>query len=313
MSLPAIECVRRGLYSLRANWELVLMQWLGTLAVVVLVVAGLLPPLLVAGVGVVREAIGEPGDWGAWAGDLVERLLANPLPLAAALVGTLAVWTLALVVYSFFMAGTYGVLAAADRQAPAGPPRDYRLFRTFSRRDFGGWGGRYLWRFFWFVNLYAVVLTLLLAVFVALVVAAALGGRRWGTPAAFGIGCGGALPLVFLLVVVALWIALAQADLGRPGSGVLRASRRGLTVLGRRLGAVLLVFLLFVAGASALGVLFLPLAFASEIGLREAFPARLAANLFIQVLQWLVSAAFNIALAGTLVALMRSELRESAA
>ena len=68
------------------------------------------------------------------------------------------------------------------------------------------------------------------------------GGERWGGPAAVGIGCGGALPLGFLLVASSLWSLLAVADAARRESGTLAAARQGLRVLGRRLGAIVLIF-----------------------------------------------------------------------
>jgi hypothetical protein len=94
-----------------------------------------------------------PEDWEAWGAELAERLTTASGGLAAAALAALFVWTLAFVVFCFFQAGTYGILYAGDRQAPAGVPAHAQWFRTFSRRDFSGFGGRHLWRFFWFFNL----------------------------------------------------------------------------------------------------------------------------------------------------------------
>ena len=159
--------------------------------------------------------------------------------LLLALVAMLAVWLLSLLLHCYFQAGTFGILTAADRQALPGARRDRRLFPHLqparllrlgralrlavlraARPVFGSWRCCWGWRpcsgcspWRW---------------------AAGSGGRG----AALGIGCGGALPLGFLALVAGLWFHVAQADLAREGSGVRAASRRGLDVLGRRLGAV---------------------------------------------------------------------------
>jgi hypothetical protein len=307
MALPAIECVRRGALSLRANWELVVVQWLATLALVALVLLGLVPPLLAVGVGSLGALASGARDWWRWLPDLAGRLEVVAVPLLAALVGTLAVWLLAFLIHCWVQAGTYGVLVAADRQAPAGPGGDWRWFRTWSGRDFAGWAGRYLWRFFWFLNLYAALASLLLLLFVLLMAGAVAGGQRWGWPAALGIGCGGTLPLLFLGVVLGLWMSLAQADLAREGSGVALATRRGLRVLGRRLGGVLLVWLLFVAASTALAMVFTPFSLGADLLLRDAPAVSLAVGLAVAAVQALASSALTIALAAGLVALMRDD------
>ena len=129
--LSAADCLRRGWANLSANWELVFLQWVQLLLVAALLAVSLVPPLAV---------IGSLG-----AGRALGRAVGPSLLLA--LVALLALWTLALLVYSFFQAGTYGILAAADRQALPGGRRSPLFFRTFSLRDFLGWGGRYVWRF----------------------------------------------------------------------------------------------------------------------------------------------------------------------
>jgi hypothetical protein len=313
MALPAIECLRRGLWSLRANWELVAMQWLATLVLVAFLLLGLLPPLVVLGVGSLSALAAELRRWPEWMPAGPFHLAELGAPLLAALVGTLAIWMLAFFVYCYFQAGTYGVLVAADRQAPAHAGRaagDWRLFRTWSGRDFNGWGGRYLWRFFWFVNLYLAFASVLILLFAVLIVGAVFGGQWWGWPAGVGIGCGGSLPLVFLGMVLGLWMGLAQADLARAASGVRAASRRGLRVLGRRLGGVLLIWLVFLAAAMAVGMLFAPFSVGLDLVLRDAPGVRLGVSLAVTAVQTLVSGALAVFLAASLVALMRGEADE---
>ncbi|MFP5286295.1 MAG: hypothetical protein ACLGI9_11210 [Thermoanaerobaculia bacterium] len=304
MRLSAVDCLRRGWGSLMANWELVVLQWLQNILVTVLFLLGFLVPLLMLGLGT---------DLFTASGPSLEELaveLFNLTPtLLLALLAALAIWTVAFLVHCYFQAGTYGILVTADRQALPGPPRDRRLFRTFSLRDFLGWGGRYVWRFFWFINLFCVLVSLVFLVAVLWLVFIAQGGQRWGEPAAMGIGCGGALPLGFLILVLGLWFGVAQADLAREESGVGAASRVGLSVLGRRLGAVALLFLLVLMASVALAIAFLPLSIGVDLVLPDAPVARAVVHVLLFLLQGLPSALLMLALAAALVALVRSELQ----
>ncbi len=189
MRLSAGDCLRRGWTNLAANWELVLLQWLQSLVVLVLMALGLLLPVVTLGadaLGAGRSAakvlavatarLGHPGR------------LSPPVILAG--VAMLAVWLLSVLVHSWFQAGTYGVLTSAERQALPGRRRPRLLFRTFSLRDFSGWGGLYLGRFFrLLVVFWALALPLAVAVLVWLI-SLAVGGRSgasrpcWGSPSA---------------------------------------------------------------------------------------------------------------------------------
>src|SRR5262249_58772011 len=151
---------------------------------------------------------------------LLPRVEGRLAGFAAALVGTLALWLLALLFHCYVQAGTYGVLLAGDRQALPGAPRSFRLFRTFTWRSFLGWAGRYGARFFGFANLFGLFV-LGWALLVLLWMGATLAGaEHWGEGGALGIGCGGALPLGCVLLVLGLWYGVAQADLARDGSGI---------------------------------------------------------------------------------------------
>jgi hypothetical protein len=314
MRLTAVECLRRGLGSLAANWELVPIQWLGSLLVAALMVAGLAVPVAMLEGGLdlsAREAARSLTDLFQALGDLSPVLLLG-------LVALLALWTAAFLLHCYIQAGTYGVLLTADRQAPpsrpgskprAGRPRARALFRTFSRTDFFGWGGRYVWRFFGLVNLFWVLLLVVAlgtVLWLAFIVA---GGERWGSTAALGIGCGGVLPLGFLTLVFAFGFSVAQADLAREDSGVWVAFRVGFSVLGRRLGAVLLVYLVFLAAAVALSVLFIPASLAADTLLGDAPGMHALAQIFLLFVQGIPSALLSVALAAALVALVRSEIR----
>jgi hypothetical protein len=311
MGLPAIDCIQRGVTSLRANWELALVQLLQSLAVTAVVLAGLLPPLAVVGFGTLDALRGAaPGDplalqraLSAWLGALRVDVTA----LAAACGATALVWLLAFLLYCWFQGGIYGVLAAADRQAPPGALREVAWFRTYRWRDLRGWAGRFTWRFFafWcFALLPALAGALATAGWIGLV---AWGWARWGGGAALGIGCGGALPIAFGWGAFALWTNLAAAALAEEESGVLAAARHGLAVLGRRLGGVLLIALVFAAAAVATSLVFAPLSMAFDFILREELLANLTATAVLGLAQAMLSSLIGVAAVGTLIALVRSE------
>jgi hypothetical protein len=310
MRLSAADCLRRGWTNLAANWELVLLQWLQSLVVLVLMALGLLLPVVTLG----ADALGA----GRSAAKVLEVATArlghlgrlSPAVLLAG-IAMLAVWLLSVLVHSWFQAGTYGVLTSAERQALPGRRRPRLLFRTFSLRDFSGWGGLYLGRFFrLLVVFWALALPLAAAVLVWLV-SLGVGGEVWGKPAVLGIAFGGLLPLGFLFLVAGLWSHVAQADLAREGSGARAAARRGLTVLGRRLGAVFLLVFLAAGAGLALAFLFVPVSIVPEILLSSAPKVRAFVLVVLFLLQGIPSALLTMVLASSLVALVRGEaLRE---
>jgi hypothetical protein len=312
MALAAIDCVRRGLRNARANWELIAVQWLSGWILLVLGVAGLVPVFLVLGL-TAADFPARPEEWESWWTEIGARLAEASSGLAAAGLAAILVWTLGFLVFCFFQAGTYGVLYAGDRQAPAGVPAERQWFRTYSRRDFSGWGGRHLWRFFWFINLYASLLLLACLALALLVGAAVWAGREWGAPAGIGLGCGGSLPLIFAVVVLVVWFVLAQADLPREEGGVGAASRRGWRVLGRRLGGVLLIVFLMVLASSAIAILFAPFSVLINFLFSDRMLPFLAVRGLLLAAESLFSSAIGVALAASLIALVRSEAENRAA
>lgn len=303
MRLSAADCLRRGWTNLAANWELVLLQWLQTFCVLALMALGVLLPLLIVGANLL--ALGSATRQA----EEMARRVANLSPaLLLALVAMLAVWTLSLLLHCYFLAGTYGVLTAADRQALPGSRRRREFFRTFSLRDFLGWGTLYVWRFLRLLLLFWGLVFLLGGVVVVWLLFLGVGAGQWGESAALGIGCGGVLPVGFLVLVTGLWLNLAQADLAREGASVGAASRRGIAVLGRRLGAVCGLFLLTVAALAALAIVFFPLSAALDALLAGApLLLRALVRCLLFLLQSLPNTLLAMVLAGSLVALMRSE------
>jgi hypothetical protein len=308
----ALDCLRRGLASSGANWELVVVQWLHGFVLSVLFVVGAALPFLALGYDL-AQAESPWDDLERTSDELVRRAQGRLLVLLAALLGMLLLWLLAVYLHAWVQAGTYGVLHAADRQAPPGEPgvrlfRDsaWRAYRTFAWRNFFGWAGLYGSRFFGFANL-AGLFFVLWSVAVPLWATATLGGAaRWGETGALGIGCGGALPLGFVLVVLLLWYAVAQADLAREGSGVWVASRSGFAVLGARLGTVILLFAAFLCPFVLLAVAGLAARAAGPLW--SGRPAlRAAAETGFTLVASLTQGLLLVALGGTLVALVRSE------
>lgn len=302
MRLSTLDCLRRGWTNLAANWELVLLQWLEWLLLTALLALGLFLPLLIVGANLMGL-----GNAARQAEALARRLADLSPALLLALIAMLAVWLASLLLHSYFQAGAYGVLAAADRQALPGPRRSKEFFRTFSLRDFLGWGGLYMWRFFGVLLLFGLFTFLLGGAVLLWLLFLGAGGVQWGGPAALGIGCGGALPMGFLALVLGLWLHLAQADLARDGSSVRAASRRGIAVLGRRLGTVIALFLVALAVAFALAVVFFPLGAAADALLAGAPLMRSLVRFLLFLLQSLPNTLLAMVLAGALVALVRSE------
>jgi len=308
MRLTAADCLRRGWSNLAANWELVVIQWLESFLVAAMLAFGLVLALVILGM----DALGSGGWTSREVEEVLRRLAGSSSSLPLALTAMLAVWLSALLLHCYFQAGTYGILTAADRQALPGARRSRLLFRTFSGRDFLGWGGLYMWRFFGTLVLFWGLALLMGMVVLLWLVFLGVGGGRWGTQAALGIGCGGALPVGFLLLAFGLWFHVVRADLARDGSSVRTAARQGLSVLGRRLGAVLALWLLFLGAAVVLAIVFLPLSTLTASLLAGTPRVRALVQLILMLLHALPATLLAMALAGSLVALVRSETRGEA-
>lgn len=306
--LTAFQAIGRGLANLRANWQLVLMYLAQTLAVTAVVLLGVAVPVILVGFDRLEGLDGwEPASGGeAWA-DFVALLAELGAPFFLGLLGAAVVWFLALVLLSWFQGGFYGVLAAADRQAPPGRVANAGFFRTFSLANYSGWGMRFLWRYFWFWNLVGVVVLLWILLALGIVFGAIWGAEAWGPPAAVGIGCGGALPLVFLSFALNFWAGLAAAHAGQEGSSVVDAARSGLRVLGERFGAVLLVFIVYLGAAMALSIVLFPLGILSALVMEESFALYVSLQAVNFVLQLVLTSVLAAALAAVFVALVRSE------
>lgn len=324
MSLSAIECIRRGAANARANWELVLAHWVGMIATTVLTVAGILPFVLVigfagfSGIAAARDAQQVEQWLQEWATRAISELVTFSAPMLLALVAALALGALALIVYCFFQAGLYGILVAGDRQSPAGPVTagsatgDWRLFRTWSGNNFRGWGAHHVWRFFWFFNLVLVLGTLGLAAFLVFVGLIAMGAQSWGAGTAFAVGCGSIVPMLLVLLFFGLWTLVSQADLASADSSVGVASRRALRIVGRRFGGLLVIVGLGIVASLALAMAFMPFSLAVSLVTRDGWISGLVLRTLLAVVQGGLGGVIQVGVAASLVALVRSELREMA-
>jgi hypothetical protein len=138
-------------------------------------------------------------------------------------------------------------------------------------------------------------------------VGAVVVGSRAGAGAGFALGCGGALPLAFLLFAVLGAMHLGQVQLVSPASGVGAASRAGVALLGRRLGAVVALFTLFFATSLALGLVEAGAGLALGGMLRGQPLAYGVTQGLLLVVQLMVSAFLGLLLVASFVALARSE------
>lgn len=329
------ECLGRAWLASRANWQLVPLVAVQNFLVSLLLLLSFVPPLVVVA--------GPPPalDWTdpdpvaleRWIEELGRRAGENLPALGLALVASTVIGLIAAVVWAFVQAGVVGVLAAGDRQAPAaGTGGAWPLFRTFSWREFAGWGNQYLWRFFGFLHLLLLVALVLTAGFVLVLAAVGLLTESAGMGAAAAVGCAllAAFGLVWLLY--ALWTLAAHpylVDLVDPAApapagpvagsgrrerraGVVAAAGRGWRLLGRRFGALVGIVAVVVMVAV---VLVLPLVLV-QMAVELAIPAGAVvavASLVSIVLQTLASAALTVYGLAATVALARGEaLRRTA-
>jgi len=307
--LSGIDALGRGVSSVRANWELILVATGGTLVVALVALAGLAPAVALVGLSLVDllgAAAGASTSAALALRDLDPSTLGGAALVAAALtfVGALLVASL---VQCWVQAGILGTLWAADGQSPPGPRRPALSFRTFTPRLFAAQASRHFLRLLGFYGVVFGLGIVWLLLALGLVLGAVAAGQGLGGGAGVAIGCLGAIPLGFAMLVLALGVAVGQADVPRPGGSALAAVKTGFRVLGRRLGACALLYLIFIAVAVAVATAEGLLSFTSSLLLADAPAAALAAGTFLFVVQTLVQTALTLGLTAGLVALVRAE------
>jgi ABC-type amino acid transport system permease subunit len=242
------------------------------------------------------------GAWTAealeeWLAGLATTLGATLVPLLLSLLASLLLGLLSVLVWGWFQGGMLGVLVAAERQAPPGAENRsgaWRWFRTFSLHDFSGWAGRYMWRFFWYFHLSLTVCLLLVLAGSLIVLAASLGYQTWGASAAYGIGCGASLPLLFAGIVYVLWNLVAQPAVALPESGTVAGARVGLRLVGRRPGAVLLLCLAFFVLSLVVGIAVSVMQMAAGLVTPRGTLSWALVYALFSLLQWVASSLLSV-------------------
>ncbi len=311
----AIDCLRRGALATRANWALVPLALLQGLLMVALVGASFVPFVVVlGGLAALRGSFRDPQAVEGWLQGLGATAAEHLPALGLALVASLVVGLAAVALWGWFEGGIVGTLVAADRQAhpeAQNRPGAVGWFRTFSGRDFAGWGGRYMWRFFWFFHLYVTCALLLMLLALLLALGAGFGYRAWGVGAAVGIGCGGALPFVFLVLVFALWFLAALPAVVVSGGKALAGAGLGLRVVGRRLGASLLIFVVLLVASLVVGLGMGVAQTMVNLMLRHQLVIWGTLYAALALVQWLVSSLINVFVLAAFTSLVVSEHGEA--
>jgi hypothetical protein len=300
--LDAFAALRRGWNNLRANWQLLPLQWLFGIAFGIAIVVSLLPLVFAVGWSVFADAPTRPEEWSEWLGALPEQVRSRLVPILLGALASMALGTAAILLWAFPAAGTYGVLWQGE-----GAPRDgaWAAFRRFRWADFAEWGRRRMWTYFWLFHLFVTLALLLVAFWALLVIGAAAAFQSHGGFAAFGVGCGGALPLLFLGLVASLWFQTSLVEAARPGVGALAASNAGLKLLTARPAAIFLFFVLQLVAGVALAFLFMPFSLMIDVAFRGQFGLGLAAKTPLQLVQWFLTTALQLIFQGAYVALAR--------
>lgn len=310
MSRSALDCVQRGFLSLRANLGLVWMGVLQSFLFTALFLVSLLPPVLVVGgAALLSGDLSDPAAVEQWFLGLGPQVLARLPAFALGVVASLLIGLLAVVVWAWFQAGIMGVLLSAERQAHPEAGRragGWQWFRTFSLHEFSGWGARNLWPFFWFFHLMVTLWMGLSLVFVLLLGGAGAAFERWGGGAAFGFGCGGTIPLIFLVWVLLAWSLVAQPAVAML-SGAGRGSALGFRVVGRRLGAVSLVLFLVLVASVVLALFVSMGQMVGDLVLPSSSAIHVGVYLVTTVGQWLVGSFITVLALATFTALVAAE------
>jgi hypothetical protein len=311
MRRSALESLQRGVVNLAANWQLVVAQLVRALLVTLLTLAGLVPLGLAIGLGTLRSFLSpDPLSSGSPTAALEEALAsfsASAGNVVLALMVAVAVWTVALVVSSYFQAGSFGVLARGDRRSPL-PRPERSAFRAFSLAGFKAAAERNVWRFFWLVNLFLLFgLGVLLILATGLGLTAWLAAREAGTAALLG-GCATLAAALLAAVVLGLWWQTSLAATVVKREGLWASVATGFKVLTRRPGAIVAVFLVVAAVALTIFVVLFPVSLVIEVAMREALWAYAATQVLMTLVQSMTSGVLGLAAAGAVIALVGGEV-----
>lgn len=308
--LSALDALGRGFSNVRANRELVGIQLASGLLLAASIVVPLALFVVRLGIPLSVFTASDPQAL-VRALETVQLDLGQLAPmLGLGLLLLLVVGTLVFILYCWFQAGTLAVLLAGEAQAPAGRQVPAAVFRTFSWSGFVGWASRYGLRIFWVNNLFLFFLTLLMFVFALPFLASAwLSSEKELSLAGCVIGCGLALPIGFVALVLVLAMIVAQICAVEEGATVLGSTRRAFSITGSRLGGLLLLYLLLLVGSLAVATFFGGLGLIVKLALARAALLQSVLSILLGAVEFAVSAALTLAMTAAIVALVRAELR----
>lgn len=310
MSRDAIQCLERGWKNVWANWELILLQWLGQLVVGALFVLGFLAPFFVIGMDLVKaawEVLKRNGNFEEWLALAGQRLTTPRWEWIWGIAALLVLWGVAGIVYAYVQAGLVGTLDQGEAAADAAGRSDRPAFRVPAAAGFFAWGRHHLWPFFGLVNLWGAVLLVGLMPLLLGLVAVLYSGDQPNGAALAGVGCLGLLFTFVIFLASSLWYFVAQAELVQPGAGVFSASRRALSVLFRRPGAILLLLVLWICSIFAVSIVILPISSAGSLMLPNDFPTQILFHITLSFLRGLLGVLPQLLFLGAFVSLVRGE------
>jgi hypothetical protein len=307
--LSAMDALARGFANVRANRELIAVQVVSGLLLAASIVVPVLFFLVRLGVPLRVFTAKDP--------EAMAQALAAVQPdfaqlasmLGLGLLVMLVVGTLVFILYCWFQAGTLAVLVAGEAQAPVMRMAPSAVFRTFTWAGFVGWASRFGLRIFWVINLFLFFLTLLLLLCTLPFLLAA--GLSEGEFSLVGcaVGCGLALPVGFLGVVLVLAMMVAQICAVEEGATTLGATRRAFTITGNRLGGLLLLYLLMIVGSIAITIFFAAAGLVLNLTLARAGMLLTVLSAGLGVGEFVLSVCLTLVMTAAIVALVRAEMR----
>ena len=98
-----------------------------------------------------------------------------------------------------------------------------------------------------------------------------------------------------------------MAAAARPEAGVGGAARESLGILGRRLGAAVVLMVCLMVAALFVGLFFAPVSLVMEVALAGRPAVAFATSAFLTMVQWFASAVVGAWLSAAVVALVRDD------
>lgn len=307
--LPALDALARGFANVRANRELVLIQIASGLLLAASIVVPMLLFLVRMGIPLSVFTAKDPEALARALESIQLDFGQLTSMLGLGLLAMLVVGTLVFILYCWFQAGTLAVLLAGEAQAPVIRRAPPAVFRTFTWAAFVGWASRYGMRLFWVNNLFLIFLTLVLFAFAVPFLVAFWLSEDAISAAGCLVGCGLALPLGFLALVVVLAMVVAQICAVEEGTSAMQATRRGFAITGHRLGGLLLLYLLMIVGSLAVTTFFGLLGLVLNLALAQLALLQTVLAAGLGVVEFVLSVCLTLVMTAAIVALVRAEMR----